>query len=128
MAAVSSDDGFLRLALNELWRLPMRHLLSGLEHEPHARLRCGTPTTICGYSEWVSAEAPQLSLGWDWYLSTLPGLTQLLRVGPPHSNVMLVDQNDIDYDQARNLTALGAFVDALPWRVDTVLALSLCTL
>lgn len=125
---LSSDDGFVRLSLDAILGVPLEHYLSGTDRDPLGRACCGMPTTICGYSEWVSRTTPLLSLGWDWHLSGVQGLIGLVRVGLPRSNVMLVDRHGIDYGWQHNLETLGTVVDALPWRDDTERALSRCTL
>lgn len=125
---LSSTDGFVRLSLDAILCLRLEHMLSGLEHDQQKSARCGTPTTICGFSEWVSSPTPRLSLGWDWRLSFEQGMVGLVRVGLPRSNVMLIDSQGSDYDWQRNLEMLGTVVDALPWRADTRRTLALCTL
>lgn len=112
-------DGFLRLSLDEILDVRMEHLLSGFVPEPPETARCGTPTSICGFSEWASCSLPRLSLGWDWRLCWMPGVVGFVRVGLPRSNVMLVDRHGVDYVWQRNLEILGTVVDALPWRNDT---------
>lgn len=125
---LSGEDGFVRLSLDDILGLQLVHFLSGTDREPPARARCGMPTLICGYSEWVSRTTPRISLGWDWHLSCALGLVGLFRVGLPRSNVMLTDRHGVDYGWQHNLEILGTVVDALPWRNDTHYALSLCTL
>ncbi len=124
---LSSDDGFVRLSLDGILDVRLEHFLSGADHDPRGRARCGVPTIICGYSEWVSRTTPRISLGWDWRLSSAQGLIGLVRVGLPRSNVMLIDRHGADYGWQHNLEALATVVDALPWRDDTEHALSLCT-
>ncbi len=124
----TSTDGFVRLSLDAILCAHLEHMLSGLEHDQQESARCGTPTTICGFSEWASSTAPRVSLGWDWRLSWEQGLVGLVRIGSPRSNVMLIDAQGSDYGWERNLEILGTVVDALPWRVDTRRALALCTL
>lgn len=125
---LSSEDGFVRLSLDGILRVPLVHLLSGTDRDLHGQPRCGMPTSICGYSEWVSRTMPRISLGWDWRLSWTPGLIGLVRVGSPRSNVLLIDRHGVDFGWQFNLEILGTVVDALPWREDTGRALSLCTL
>lgn len=110
------DDGFVRVSLDTMLSLPMRHLMSGLDEDTLAQRRCGTPTSISGYMEWVGTSIPHISLGWDWRLEIVNGVMRYVRVGLPRSNVMLIDDRHFDYGWQRNLQALATVVDALQWR------------
>lgn len=123
-----SDDGFLRLSLDEMFDLRLEHLLSGFDPDPAEYRRCGSATNLYGYSEWVSRVVPSLSLGWDWRVVCVQGAASLVRVGLPRSNVLLIDGEGVDFGWMRNLEILGTLVDALPWRDDTPRALARCTL
>ena len=66
----AARDGFPRIALEDLagqfawciWCLAWTRMA-------RVRYRCGTMTTIMGYTEWVSeGMAEPVSLGWDWRL------------------------------------------------------------
>ncbi|MFT4101586.1 MAG: DUF4902 domain-containing protein [Burkholderiaceae bacterium] len=112
------DDGFLRIVLDELLSVRLTHLVSGLDdHEPPGRHRCGTRTSIMGYTEWAGqGDGALISLGWDWRLELQRGGgVGCVRVGLPRSNVMLVDSVNRDYGWDRNLEALAGVVDAIPW-------------
>lgn len=121
-----SDDGFLRMSLDDLLSTPLLHLVSGLDGVVRQfTSRCGSPTDISGYTEWVSASDPQVSLGWSWRLDMYAdGCCRLTRVGLPYSNVMLVDEKCRDYEWGRSLELLATIVDAMPWRDKTIQALS----
>ena len=115
-------DGFLRIALEDLLAVRLVHLVSGLdEDDPSQVRRCGTMTTIMGYTEWVSeGMAEPVSLGWDWRLDRLQtGEANCMRVGLPRSNVMLIDSAKRDYGWDRNLQVLASIVDAIPWAGET---------
>ena len=124
-----ADDGFVRMTLDAILTMRLEHLLSGVDRDDgEDRSKCGSLTAISGFSEWTSEASPYLSLGWDWRLSWEHGLIGLVRVGPPRSNIMLIDGHGIDYGWQRNFEVLGTVVDALPWRSDMDAALGRCTL
>ena len=117
------DDGFVRLTLDAVLSVPFRHLLSGLDEES-GRGPCGSATTICGYTEWVSASEPSISVGWDWVLEPRAQEPGWRRIGLPRSNVMLVDRTRGDYPWERNLAVLATVVDAIPWQEQAQSAIS----
>lgn len=121
-----ADDGFLRMTLDDLLSITMQHLASGLDESPNAiALRCGSTTEITGYTEWVSASSPRISLGWVWRIDVcLTGHCSISRVGMPFSNVMLIDERKHDYGWSRNLEVLATVVDAMPWGEEAMQALS----
>lgn len=109
-----SDDGYIRLQLSELRAVDMRHLISGLdENMPEARSGCGLPTTISGYTEWISDTMPVITIGWDWQMQSS---THLLRLGEPRSNLILLDGRRMDIDCIKNSALLEEFVDTLGWQ------------
>ena len=110
-----ASTGLIYLSINELLCAPMTHLISGVDTEDGEPL-CGTQTSISGYTEWVSASHPTISIGWDWYLHTAPSGPVWMRSGYPSSNVMLLDVMQKTKPAHRNLEVLGTIVDALPWR------------
>jgi hypothetical protein len=79
---------------------------------------CGCETTISGYTEWVSASCPVVSIGWDWHISLLTAQRPFVwsRLGQPRSNVMLVYSSGNDTGWQKNLELLSTVVDALPWQ------------
>lgn len=119
-------DGFLRIALSDLLSVHLTHLISGLDDDdPREPQRCGTMTSIMGYTEWVGGEPTAvISLGWDWRLDQdVCGDVTCVRVGLPRSNIMLVDASNRDYGWSRNLEILATVVDAIPWADQTQKAL-----
>lgn len=124
--ALLSDDGFLRISLDDLLSTTMHHLASGIDESPCAVAACcGSATEISGYTEWVSASSPRVSLGWVWRIDVcLTGRCSISRVGLPFSNVMLIDDRNHDYGWSRNLEVLATVVDAMPWREEAMRALS----
>ena len=113
-----SPDGLIRLTLDQLLSTPLEHLVSGVDvdatQSPAAE--CGRLTCLTGYTEWVSANAPNISIGWDWSLQTSANGPRWIRVGLPRSNLMLVNDTGRDASWHGNLEILGTVVDALAWR------------
>jgi hypothetical protein len=110
-------DGFLRMSLEEVLSLPFTHLVSGLDEPPaDAVATCGSRTTISGYTEWVASTDPPVTVGWDWVVDAAGQARRWMRVGPPRSNVLLVDSTEYPYDWTKNEAILGTVVDAIPWQ------------
>ncbi|MEO7241584.1 MAG: DUF4902 domain-containing protein [Variovorax sp.] len=115
---MTSADGYLRLPLKTLHAVPLRHLISDIDDEaPDAA--CGSASIISGYTEWVSATEPAVSLGWDWSLECSNGHVRCVRNGLPRTNVMVVDEEFRDYGWERSLDLLAGVVDQLGWSEQT---------
>jgi hypothetical protein len=117
-----SADGYVRLSLQELEAIPLSHLISCLDGQGGARaMSAAVATDITGYTEWVSAGWPAISLGWDWQLpATGPG-ARPRRLHAPRSNVMLVDDSSrVDHGQAKTAMLLEFYVDRQPWQAATL--------
>ena len=113
----SSADGFLRMTLEDVLALPFTHLISGLDEPCDDRLAtCGSRTTSSGYTEWVASTDPPVTVGWDWVVDAGDQRMRWTRVGPPRSNLLLVDRTEHPYDWAKNEAVLGTVVDAIPWQ------------
>lgn len=108
-----SEDGRIRLSFAELISIRFTHLISGLD-EGCAEAASGdvSPTTICGYTEWISDCDPRLSIGWDWLIH---GRNLLRRISEPRSNLML-QTNLMDVGHVQLPALLGEFVDTLKWQ------------
>ncbi|WP_226467709.1 DUF4902 domain-containing protein [Luteimonas panaciterrae] len=114
-----AENGIVRLKLAALLDLPLVHLLSGLDedlHEQEQGLHGATRATISGYTEWVTRSVPVITLGWDWKLDTLRGSPDLVRVGEPRSNVMLVDVRGSDLGFDKTSVLIESAIDSLPWQ------------
>jgi hypothetical protein len=59
------DDGWLRMALRDARSIRRVHLLSGLDEVDPEQPRCGSLTTISGYTEWLGGSQLEVTLGWD---------------------------------------------------------------
>lgn len=115
-----SPDGLLRLSIDELLSLPIHHLMSAVDTDLALSpgTACGSQTTISGYTEWVSASCPVVSIGWDWHICMWAAQRPFTwcRLGQPRSNVMLVYSSGSDTGWRKNLELLATVVDALPWQ------------
>lgn len=113
-----SNDGLLRLQQGELSAMKLVHLISGIDddaapatHSP----RCGSSTTLSGYTEWVSAQEPNLTLGWDWQLETDPMSSRVVRLGLPRTNVLVVKGEHDPLPWETSLEVLASFIDSFDW-------------
>lgn len=107
----------LRLSIDELLSIPIRHLISGLDEDANSSLgACGKVASISGYTEWISSTNPAITIGWDWYIKLTIERPFWVRVGLPRSNIMLVDGAGHDTGWERSLNILATVVDALPWK------------
>ena len=112
-----SEDSYVRLTLETLLVTPLVHLVSGLDEDSPIHSRDGgSLARISGYTEWVSAATPIITLGWDWWLDVSQGQTVYVRLGAPRCNVMLVDTMQRDLGSAKTSGLLETAIDALAWR------------
>lgn len=116
-----SDTGYIRLAYAELQDIRLIHLVSGMDEDvPDAGTDGAVPTAITGYTEWVAAESPVVSIGWDWQMLADHSQVQLTRVGGASSNVMLQGAGHIDLGHAKTALLLEALIDNLVWQAATL--------
>ncbi|WP_213957598.1 DUF4902 domain-containing protein [Variovorax sp. dw_954] len=112
-----TTDGLLRLRPQDLGRMTLTHLISGIDEaeEGAATTRCGAGTSLSGYTEWVSAQEPGLTLGWDWQLETRQASLQVVRQGLPRTNVLVVraEHDPLPWDES--LEVLANFIDTFDW-------------
>ena len=114
-----SEDGYVRLTLESLRATPLRHLLSGLDEDtPVLSWEGATFGPITGYTEWVSTTTPTITLGWDWRLDVSKGRPRYERLGPPRSNVMLIDAQRHDFGPNRTEVMIEAFIDSFAWQYE----------
>ncbi|AKJ26807.1 DUF4902 domain-containing protein [Caldimonas brevitalea] len=119
------DDGYLRLTWAIVMSTRFTHLFSGLDIDLQARPRCGEAMpSIMGYTEWVSCEAPMVSLGWDWQVDPGSGLPMLLAPGV-RSNLMLVDERRSDLGPALTMQLLNERLNALDWQLTVAQAVGI---
>ena len=121
----TSADGWVRLSLEELLSLPLRHLLSGIDDASEERAnKCGEITSISGYTEWLSTSQPVITLGWDVMREVGVAGLSWVRAGLPRTNVRLINPDGTDMEWNKNLHVLATVVDALPWQQEISLALA----
>lgn len=112
-----SEDGYVRLTLQNLLATPLVHLWSGLDQEAPGSLPEGAGvTTISGYTEWISTTEPTLTLGWDWRLEVASAAPLYIRSSAPRSNIMLVDERQRDLGPRETAALLGAAINSLTWK------------
>lgn len=112
-----STDGYIRLSLAQIQAIELSHLITGLDEDaPTQHCTGAIHTAITGYTEWISAGSPALTLGWDWQMEAGQDLLCLKRVGAPRSNIMLLDGERRDLGHEASGRLLAALVDALVWQ------------
>lgn len=117
-----SLDGYIRMSPSSFMALSLNHFLSGLDDDiaPHTA-EDGTQALICGYTEWLSASTPAVTIGWDWHLNLVGGRPCYVRAGRPRSNVMLIDEvngRDLGDDETSVLTIIK--IDQSGWENDVL--------
>lgn len=124
---IISDDGRITLSLAELRAIGLGHLISGIDEDrPRDRASPAALTTISGYTEWISAGAPAISIGWDWEMVGAANQVTLQRINPPRSNLVLHASIGKPCDQEKRKESaslinatdilLGQFVDGFDWQ------------
>lgn len=112
-----SPDGYVRLTLEQLQAIVLRHLWSGLDPEDSTSLYEGAiQTRITGYTEWVSETVPAITLGWDWQLHGLSSQARYLQVGFLRSNIMLIDGLEQDLGLTQTDLLLEQAIDKIAWQ------------
>jgi hypothetical protein len=118
-AIVFSADGYVRLSFQKMQELSLAHLISGLDENDTEPLHGGaTFAEISGYTEWISASVPAVSVGWDWRLAAIHTGKRYERYGEPKSNLMLVDSRQQDVGPEMTAALLEAVIDALAWQAE----------
>jgi len=117
------DTADLRLPLQALQQRSLEHLISGLDEDdrPPPTVDAAVPCQLTGYTEWISAGQPALTIGWDWELHTGPEHWALRRIGEPRSNVCLSWQTGGACDWHHSDALLSGFVDGYNWQNETLL-------
>ena len=115
------DTGYVRLTVVELESTTLCHLVSGLDEDtPPCSADGALPTSISGYTEWISAGKLVVTVGWDWVMLTDSGPVRLARVGCPSSNIMLQTPSRCDLGPATTSQLLASFVDGFDWQSETL--------
>lgn len=112
------NDGLLRLCRRDLAGMKLTHLNSGLDDDvdlaPKAPV-CGGSASLCGYTEWVSADDPNLTLGWDWHLDDAALTPRVIRLGLPRTNIQVLDGAREPLPWNESLHVLATFIDTFDW-------------
>lgn len=114
------NDGLLRLCKQDLRAMQLTHLTSGLDDGEtdfcdEAKPQCGESTALSGYTEWVSANEPRLTLGWDWHLDNSSATPRVVRQGLPRTNVLVLENSDTPLPWNESLNVLATFIDTFDW-------------
>ena len=120
-----SDDGYIRLTLLRIMKVPLVHLLSGLDEDCSESVFM--ESNVCefsGYTEWVSSTVPVITIGWDWQIDVFRRGGRYVRVGVPRSNLMILDANQCDVGPIETAWQLENLIDAISWQEETVKAIS----
>lgn len=119
-----SADGYVRLSVEDLLQIPIEHLMSGLDLENPALIGEGaSPTHICGFTEWIGKGEAAITIGWDWQLDFRQTNGICARVGPPRSNLMLLDKHQRDVGHSATCAKLEAYIKTLGWQGKTLKAI-----
>ena len=113
-----TENGLVLVAVADFMQISFNHLLTALDEEPRDQQSdCGRVAHITGYTEWLSDGYPQLTVGWDWILDERGQGHAPNRLGPPRTNVKLIDLDGQVLPWDANLQKLGQLIDAhLPWQ------------
>lgn len=111
--------GQVQTSMQELLALRLKHFHSAADPEPgHTppQQRCGTATTLSGYTEWVGDTHLPISLGWDWRIEARDNTAQWQRDELPRTNIQLVNEQGLPLPWEDNLRVLATWVDAQDWQ------------
>lgn len=121
-----SPDGYIRLPLASLNRLPFVHLYSDSDPDFLDELRAQTvPARSAGFSEWKSDTSPAISVGWGWFIHS-QNERMLLAPDGVRSNVMLIDAHGYDLGPAKTSSLFCTWLASFNWQGDVSLALRDC--
>ncbi|MGP1684394.1 MAG: DUF4902 domain-containing protein, partial [Giesbergeria sp.] len=114
-----TNMGQVQASVQELLGLRLKHLYSAVDPEPSGtppQQRCGTITTLSGYTEWVGDTHLPISLGWDWRIQIHAQAGQWQRDELPRTNMQLVNEHGHPLPWEDNLRMLATWVDAQDWQ------------
>lgn len=115
-------DFFIRQDESQLLRLQwqMVHAETDLSSE---HLPDGLPQGVWGgFTEWVSADTPAISIGWDWLMVSNGSIK--LMPDTIRTNLMLVDKHDRDLGTKASAAAVVRLLGCLPWQIRVLSSLS----
>lgn len=120
-----TDMGQVHASMQELLTLRLKHFHSAADPEPGntpPQQRCGTATTLSGYTEWVVDTHLPISLGWDWRIDAPDNMAQWQRDELPRTNLQLVNEQGSPLHWVDNLRVLATWVDAQDWQHTVAIA------
>lgn len=119
-----SPDGYIRLSLATLSKLPFTHLASDIDPDFLDELKTQTVAAqTAGFSEWTSDTSPAISLGWGWFIHN-QSRRLLLAPDLVRSNVMLIDIHGYDLGTAVTSSLFGTWLAVYDWQHPVACALS----
>ena len=121
-----TDKGQVLATVKELLALRLKHLHSATDPDAStlpSEQRCGTVTTLSGYTEWVVDALVPISIGWDWCIQAQPQAVRWQRDDLPRTNLQLMNEKGSTLDWEDNLRVLATWVDAQCWQKEVALAL-----
>ena len=57
-----------------------------------------------------------LSIGWDWEWRGTPGQAEVVRLGLPRTNILVVSESSVPLAWEDSLQVLAHFIDAIDWQ------------
>ncbi len=112
-----SHDGYVRLTPECFMQVRLAHLHSGVDGDrPPILTEGATLSSITGYTEWISATRPAITIGWDWQMTARDGQIQLIPLGYPRSNLMLIDEHGNDLGPSATEALLRSWVGSFEWQ------------
>jgi hypothetical protein len=111
-----SPDGYIRLSLAALSSAPLVHLFSTVDHHfLQELLEQAVPARSAGFSEWKTATAPEISIGWGWFVHDKLGRLFLAPDGI-RSNVMLIDALGYDLGAVKTSNLFCTWLSIFEWK------------
>lgn len=112
-----SHDGYVRLTPQCFAQMRLTHLHSGVDEDrPLTPAEGATRSSITGYTEWISATRPAITIGWDWQMTARDGQIQLIPLGYPRSNLMFIDEHGNDLGYSTTEALLRFWVKSFEWQ------------
>jgi Domain of unknown function (DUF4902) len=123
----TTNMGLVQATMKELLNQRLEHFFSAIDADPDdlpPNRRCGTVTTLTGYTEWLcSAEFP-ITIGWDWHVLAAAHGIHWKRKELPRTNIQLLNEDGDALAWDDSLLVLSTWVDAQAWQKDVVQAVS----
>lgn len=122
-----TDMGLVQATMQELLNLRLEHFFSAVDSGPEdlpPNQRCGTVTTITGYTEWLCSTEFPITIGWDWHVLTTEHRAHWQREELLRTNIQLLNEDGQALAWDDSLRVLATWVDAQTWQKDVVLAVS----